>query len=115
MRLRRRGHETVADVYPYLAGQTGLGALLVPAWAVEGGQEEMLKRFRDPQLRPRIAREIEEAIEARFLTPENIDIPSKQRKLTDYMREMNAGAGETIIRILEKESPSAILKFGSET
>jgi N-acyl-D-aspartate/D-glutamate deacylase len=110
-----RGHETVADVYPYLAGQTGLGALLVPAWAVEGGQEEMLKRFHDPQLRPRIAREIEEAIEARFLTPENIDIPSKQHKLTDYMREMNAGAGETIIRILEKESPSAILKFGSET
>jgi N-acyl-D-amino-acid deacylase len=110
-----RGHETVADVYPYLAGQTGLGALLVPAWAVEGGQEEMLKRFRDPQLRPRIAREIEEAIEARFLTPENIDIPSKQHKLTDYMREINAGAGETMIRILEKESPAAILKFGSET
>jgi N-acyl-D-amino-acid deacylase len=109
-----RGHETVADVYPYLAGQTGLGALLVPAWAVEGGQEEMLRRFHDPEIRPRIAREIEEAIEARFLTPENIDIPSKQRKLTDYMREMNAGAGETIIRILEKESPSAILKFGSE-
>jgi N-acyl-D-amino-acid deacylase len=109
-----RGHETVADVYPYLAGQTGLGALLVPAWAVEGGQEGMLKRFRDPELRPRIAREIEEAIEARFLTPENIDIPSKQRTLTDYMREMNTGAGETIIRILEKESPSAILKFGSE-
>jgi N-acyl-D-amino-acid deacylase len=109
-----RGHETVADVYPYLAGQTGLGALLVPAWAVEGGQEEMLKRFHDPELRPRIAREIEEAIEARFLTPENIGIPSQRRKLTDYMREMNAGAGETMIRILEKESPSAILKFGSE-
>jgi hypothetical protein len=81
---------------------------------VEGGQEEMLKRFHDPELRPRIAREIEEAIEARLLTPENIDIPSQGRKLTDYMREMNAGAGETMIRILEKESPSAILKFGSE-
>jgi len=104
-----------ADVYPYLAGQTGLGALLVPAWAVEGGQEEMQKRFRDPALRPRIAREIEEAIEARFLTPENVDIPSQQHKLTDYMREMNAGAGETLIRILEKSSPSAILKFGAES
>jgi N-acyl-D-aspartate/D-glutamate deacylase len=109
-----RGHETVADVYPYLAGQTGLGALLVPAWAVEGDREEMLKRFRDPEMRPRIAREIEEPIEARFLTPENVDIPSRQHKLTDYMREMNAGAGEAIIRILEKESPSAILKFGAE-
>jgi len=109
-----RGHETVADVYPYLAGQTGLGALFVPAWAVEGGQEATLKRFRDPELRPRIAREIEEAIRARVLTPDNIDIPSKQRKFTDYMREMNAGAGETMIRILEHESPSAIMKFGAE-
>ena len=109
-----RGHETVADLYPYLAGQTGLGALFVPAWAVEGSPDAMLQRFRDPELRPRIAREIEDAIRARVLTPENIDIPSKQRKFTDYMREMNAGAGETMIRILEKEHPSAILKFGSE-
>jgi N-acyl-D-aspartate/D-glutamate deacylase len=108
------GHETVADVYPYLAGQTGLGSLLVPAWAVEGGQDAMLKRFRDPELRPRIAREIEDAIQARLLTPENVDIPANHRKLTDYMREMNAGAGETIIRILEKESPRAIMTFGSE-
>ena len=104
----------VADVYPYLAGQTGLGALFVPAWAVEGSREDMLKRFSDPALRPRIAKEIEEAIRARVLTPDNIDIPSKQRKFTDYMSEMNAGAGETMIRILEKEQPSAILKFGLE-
>ncbi len=109
-----RGVGTFADVYPYLAGQTGLGALLVPAWATEGGQEEMRRRFADPALRPRIAREIEEAIEARFLSPENVDIPSRGHNLTDYMREMNAGAGETLIRILEKDSPSAILKFGSE-
>ena len=109
------GHRTVADVYPYLAGQTGLGALLVPAWAMAGGPEEMRKRFADPALRPRIAREIEQAIEARFLSPENIDIPARGHKLTDYMREMQAGAGETMIRILEKDSPSAILKFGAES
>ena len=109
-----RGQQATADVYPYLAGQTGLGALLVPAWAQDGGRQAMLQRFSDPQLRPRIAREIEEAIEARFLGPENVDIPAWQHKLTDYMREMNAGAGETLIRILEKDSPSAILKFGSE-
>ncbi len=109
-----RGHETVADIYPYLAGQTGLGALFVPAWAVEGGRAEMLKRFADPALRPRIAQEIEAAIKARILTPENIYIASHQRQFTEYMRERNAGAGETIISILEKESPSAILKFGAE-
>ncbi len=109
-----RGHETVADIYPYLAGQTGLGALFVPAWAVKGGRPEMLKRFADPMLRPRIAQEIEAAIKARILTPENIYVSSHQRQFTEYMRESNAGAGETIIRILEKESPMAILKFGAE-
>lgn len=71
-----------------------MGSLFVLAWAVDGGQEEMLKRFRDPELRPRIPREIEEAIQARVLSPENIDISAKQRKLTDYMREMNAAAGD---------------------
>lgn len=109
-----RGHETVADIYPYLAGQTGLGALFVPAWALEGGMAEMRKRFADPTLRPRIAQEIEAAIKARILKPENIYVASHQRQFSEYMRERNAGAGETIISILEKESPSAILKFGSE-
>lgn len=108
------GRETVADIYPYLAGQTGLGALFVPAWAVDGGRAEMLKRFADPALRPRIAREIEAAIKARILTPENIYVASRQRQFSDYMREYNAGAGETMISILEKESPFAIMKFGAE-
>jgi hypothetical protein len=109
-----RGHETVADIYPYLAGQTGLGALFVPAWALEGGMAEMRKRFADAALRSRIAQEIEAAIKARILTPENIYVASHQRQFSEYMRERNAGAGETIISILEKESPSAILKFGAE-
>jgi N-acyl-D-aspartate/D-glutamate deacylase len=46
-RATRSGHYTAADVYPYLAGQTGLGALLIPGWAQDGGREEMLKRFTD--------------------------------------------------------------------
>ncbi|MFN0119750.1 MAG: amidohydrolase family protein, partial [Blastocatellia bacterium] len=109
-----RGHETVTDIYPYLAGQTGLGSLFVPAWAVEGGRAEMLRRFQDPALRPRIVREIEAAIKARILTPDNIYVSSHQRNFSEYMREMNAGAGETMLRMLEKESPMVIMKFGAE-
>lgn len=110
-----RGHETVADIYPYLAGQTGLGALFVPAWAVEGGRAEMLKRFADPTLRPRIAQEIETALKARVLKPENIYVSSSQRPFVEYMREYNAGAGETIMRMLEAGSPMAIMTFGAES
>lgn len=109
-----RGHETVADIYPYLAGQTGLGALFVPAWAVEGGRAEMLKRFADPTLRPRIAQEIETALKARVLKPENIYVSSARRPFIEYMREYNAGAGETILRMLEAGSPTAIMTFGLE-
>ena len=34
-----RGHYAAADAYPYLAGMTGLGALIIPPWAQDGGRE----------------------------------------------------------------------------
>ena len=49
-----RGVYTAADVYPYLAGQTGLVAFTIPGWAQDGGREAMLKRFADPAQRARI-------------------------------------------------------------
>ena len=111
----KRGHYTAADAYPYLAGQTGLGALIIPAWAVDGGRPEMLKRFADPALRGRIVKEAEEALAARFGGPQSIYLPRTQQELTAVMKEMNAGAGETILRILEQgPDPGAIIHFGAE-
>jgi N-acyl-D-amino-acid deacylase len=109
-----RGHYTAADVYPYLSGQTGLGALIVPPWAQDGGREEMLKRFKDPAQRARIVAESEEAMRLRFGGANGILLPATGRLLTDIMREEQASAGETVLRILERENPSAILPFGSE-
>jgi N-acyl-D-aspartate/D-glutamate deacylase len=109
-----RGHYTAADVYPYLAGQTSLEALIVPAWAQDGGRAEMLKRFEEPALRARIAREAEEAMAARFNGPEAVMLPASGRRLVDIMSEMNVGAGEAVLRIVEREPTSAILRFGSE-
>lgn len=103
-----------ADAYPYLAGQTQLGALIVPAWAQDGGRPAMLDRFKNPELRQRIAREAEEVLAARFGGPENIYLPATRRQLVDVMREFGAPAGETIIRLLEQGSPAAILHFGQE-
>lgn len=110
-----RRHYAAADAYPYLAGQTGVGSLTIPAWAVDGGRPEMLKRFADPALRGRIIKEAEEAIAARFGGPESIYLPRTQQQLTAVMKEMNAGAGETILRILERgPDPGAIIHFGAE-
>ena len=110
----KRGHYTAADAYPYLAGQTGLGALMVPAWAQDGGRDKMLERFKDPAQRARIAAETEQAMNARFGGPEGVFLPATKRQLVDVMREQQTAAGETVLRIFEQGNTSAILRFGSE-
>ena len=94
----RRGHYTAADAYPYLAGQTSLGALLIPAWAQDGGREKMLERFKDPAQRARIVSEAEQAMKARFGGPQGVFLPTTKRELVDVMREQQTGAGETVLR-----------------
>ena len=108
------GHYTAADAYPYLAGQTGLGSLTVPAWAQDGGRQEMLNRFKNPEMRARIAKEIEDALNARFGGAEGVYLPQTGQQLVDIMRDRHSPAGETVIQILEQGSPSAILRFGRE-
>ena len=110
----RLGSYTAADAYPYLAGQTSLGGLLVPAWAQEGGREAMLARFADPAQRAKIVAETEQAMTARFGGPQGVYLPRTQRELVDVMKEMNAGAGETVLRIILEGDPGAILRFGIE-
>jgi N-acyl-D-amino-acid deacylase len=56
---RDRGLDVTADIYPYIAGSTGLSACL-PPWAQEGGVDKMLARLRDPQMRERLKKEISE-------------------------------------------------------
>jgi N-acyl-D-amino-acid deacylase len=109
-----RGVYTAADVYPYLAGQTGLVAFTIPGWAQDGGREAMLKRFADPALRARIVGEAEAAMAARFGGPAGVYLPSQQRELTAVMAEMQVRAGEAVVRLLEQGSPGIIARFGSE-
>ena len=52
---------------------------------------------------------------ARFGGPQGVYLPRTQQELTAVMKEMNAGAGETILRILEQgRDPGAIIRFGAE-
>ena len=110
----KRGHYAAADVYPYLAGQTGLGALLLPAWALDGGNAALRKRLADPDQRKKIVAETEQILEDRF-GGEGIYLPSLQRELADVMKEMGVSAGEAIARLLEQPNQlSAIIRFGLE-
>lgn len=51
---RARGVDVTSDQYPYTASSTSLTAALMPAWSLEGGRKEMLKRLADPPARQRI-------------------------------------------------------------
>jgi len=54
---RARGVDATIDQYPYTASSTSIQAALLPAWAQEGGREEILKRLRDPAIRAKIKAE----------------------------------------------------------
>jgi N-acyl-D-amino-acid deacylase len=110
----RRGSYTAADVYPYLAGQTGLGALTIPAWAQDGGRDAMLKRFQDPLLRARIVKETEDAMDARFGGVSGVYLPAIKRELADIAHEQQVSPGEAVVRILEQRNETGIMRFGSE-
>lgn len=109
-----RGAYTAADAYPYLAGQTGLVALIIPAWAQDGGREAMLGRFADPTLRARIVKEAEDAMNARFGGPGGVYLPATKQELTAVMHDLQVGAGEAVVRLLEEGSPGIIARFGAE-
>ena len=115
LKMMQKGGFVAADAYPYLAGQSGLGALIVPAWAQEGGREPMIQRFADPALRARIVSEAEQAMKARFGGPEGVYVTTINRELTDVMREMSVSGGEAIVRLLETREMGAILRFGAES
>lgn len=54
---RQRGLEVTANLYPYVAGQNNLNAL-IPPWAMEGGRPKMMERLQDRAARHRMARDI---------------------------------------------------------
>ncbi len=56
---RAKGINVTANQYPYTASGTNIVAALVPRWAEAGGNAEMLKRIKDPEIRSRLVSEME--------------------------------------------------------
>jgi len=54
---RTAGLKITADMYTYVAGQTGLDAAM-PPWVQEGGYNAWAERLRDPKIRERVKREM---------------------------------------------------------
>jgi len=110
-----RGVYTAADVYPYIAGHTDFTALIVPAWALDGGRASLLHWLREPTARARMVREMEEALLARWNSPANVRVLGRDQTLADLMTAMGTtSSGEAIAHILEADNPEVIATFGAE-
>jgi N-acyl-D-aspartate/D-glutamate deacylase len=55
---RAAGQQVTADQYPYTASGSSVSASLLPRWVESGGRDSVRARLNDPQLRPRIEREM---------------------------------------------------------
>src|SRR6266700_2473989 len=54
---RDAGQDVSADMYPFVAGATGLASCL-PPWVADGGMSKLLERLRDPAIRQKIKVEL---------------------------------------------------------
>jgi N-acyl-D-amino-acid deacylase len=59
-KARSEGVPLTADMYPYVAGATGLDAAM-PPWVQEGGLDAWVERLKKPEVRARVIREMREA------------------------------------------------------
>jgi N-acyl-D-amino-acid deacylase len=114
-RARSDGIDIASCVYPYMATSTALTSI-VPAWALEGGYAEFVRRLRDPQSRERIAAALRggrlAGQGARTIMVRGIPSETMQRyerlRLDEIARQMNVDATEAALRIFEESRSSPI-------
>jgi N-acyl-D-amino-acid deacylase len=102
------------DQYPYGAGSTLLASLL-PAWAQEGGADATLARARDPELRARIAHDVEHGLpgwenQLGELGPERIVVGGRT------IAELGGDPVDTVLDLLVETELSAqmIIHYASD-
>ncbi|HEU0006561.1 MAG TPA: D-aminoacylase [Terriglobia bacterium] len=105
---RVEGLDVTVDQYPYSASSTNLGVLL-PSWALAGGQEEVKKRLADVSSRKRIAAEMKQTIQRRN-GRKRLDYAVVTRCTWDAARE-----GKSISQITREKGRKAKLEEEIQT
>lgn len=116
--VNRSGHVAAGDIYPYTYGFNNVRSLLIPGWALEGGEDALYARFADAAARARIAADVEKVMSLRWNGPSGVYVSGLGRELTDLMAEWKVGAGEAIIRLNEAyrgRLPETYLRFGVDS
>lgn len=114
----RAGRYTAGDLYPYTAGFNNVRTLLIPAWAVEGGEDALYTRFKDTAARTRLVADIERIMALRFNGPKGVYVLAPVgRELADLAAEWRVSPGEAVIRLNEQyrgKLPETYLRHGAE-
>jgi len=110
---RAAGIEASACQYPYIASGTSLQAALVPRWAEVGGRRELLQRIDDPQVRPRLLKEMEENLKGRGGADSLLiaDSPNREfvgKRLNAIAEQLNKSAVEAALELIKLGRSGAI-------
>jgi N-acyl-D-amino-acid deacylase len=114
-KARTEGINITANQYPYTASGTGLGPALLPRWAEVGGNAELLKRIADPEIRPRLIKEMEENLRKRgganaILITSAKDKNLNGKRLDALAQSTNKTPIETALEII-KQGGASIVSF----
>lgn len=96
-RARGEGVDVTTDMYPYLAGSSGLVSML-PEWAQDGGKEATLQRLADPATRRRMSADMERTGFFRGTAWDKVFIassPKNRRYEGRFVADLAAGEGKS--------------------
>jgi N-acyl-D-amino-acid deacylase len=113
---RRGGLPVTADMYTYTAGATGLDGAM-PPWVQEGGYEAWRERLRDPEIRARVAAEMQAPTDRwenmfELAGPENMKLlafkneqlrPLTGKTLADVAAERGIAPAETAMDLVVED------------
>ena len=105
---RARGTEVTTDQYPYIAASTGFSSSF-PAWSLEGGENELVKRLENPEMYKKIKQYL---IQGRLTSIKGID-----KLKTIYIGNYGQNAkyeGKNLYEILEMQGKEPNKENGAE-
>ncbi len=112
-KARADGVNITANQYPYTASGTSISASLLPRWAEVGGNAELLKRIEDPNIRPRLIKEMEENLRKRgganaILVTGAKDKNLNGKRLDELSKIANKIPIETALEIIKNGGASVV-------
>ena len=112
---QKAGLKITANMYTYNASGTSITARL-PTWVQEGGLRDMRKRLRNPAMRKRLLRDMEQGIPSRNSDPKDVMLMGfrtdslnnlyKKKRLSEVAMLHGKDANETVLDLLVADKSS---------